>query len=648
MIITPTFTPSFDTNFGANAAAARAAWAAAAEIFTGRLSDDIHINITVDALPGTNVFGESFARLLSISYADLFNRISANATTQDDLVAVGPGGSMTAADPTNGAGTWWLTRAQAKALGVIPDDMSDDGGTTFGAGNPFTFAGQIAAGTFDFRGLAAHEISEVMGRLGLSGGTVDSTANSFSLVDNFSYTGPGTKGLRGGPGNNFSIDNGTTLLKLWNDPISNGLDSRDWAGGTNDAFNQFSSGGVVNPVSAVDLQLMDVIGYAPVWQHLSPIPGHPLQADFDCSGLPNAGRSVSVGDVDGDGRAEVIVQIDAAQLGRQRLLGDEVRPRRGKLVAPVTDPRASAAGGFRLLGPAERRSIGQRRRRRWRRTRRGHRADRRGELGRQRLLGDEIRPRRERRWQHLSQIPGHPLQADFDCSGLPNGGRSVSVGDVDGDGRAEVIVQIDAAHSGGNDFWVMKFDPAAGIWQHLSQIPGHPLQADFDCSGLPNAGRSVSVGDVDGDGRAEVIVQIDAAHSGGNDFWVMKFDPAAGIWQHLSPIPGHPLQADFDCSGLPNAGRSVSVGDVDGDGRAEVIVQIDAAHSGGNDFWVMKFDPAAGSLAALVTDPRASTAGGFRLLRPAERRSLGQRRRRRWRRPRRGHRSDRCIGFGWE
>jgi hypothetical protein len=127
------------------------------------------------------------------------------------------------------------------------------------------------------------------------------------------------------------------------------------------------------------------------------------------------------------------------------------------------------------------------------------------------------------------------------------------------------------------------------VWQHLSPIPGHTLQADLDCSGLPNAGRSVSVGDVDGDGRAEVIVQIDAAHSGGNDFWVMKFDPAAGSWQHLSPIPGHTLQADFDCSGLPNAGRSVSVGDVDDDGRAEVIVQIDASGSGGNDFWAMKW-----------------------------------------------------------
>src|SRR5262249_56973151 len=127
--------------------------------------------------------------------------------------------------------------------------------------------------------------------------------------------------------------------------------------------------------------------------------------------------------------------------------------------------------------------------------------------------------------------------------------------------------------------------PPPPVWQHLSPIPGHALQADFDCSGLTNAGRSVSAGDVDGDGRAEVIVQIDAAHSGGNDFWVMKFDPAAGTHRHLSPIPGHALQADFDCSGLPNAGPSVSVGDVDGDRRAEVIVQIDPAHSSGNHFW---------------------------------------------------------------
>jgi hypothetical protein len=261
LIITPTFTANFNANFGAHAAVAQAAWKAAAKVFMDNFNNSIHINIAVDAVAGTDVFGESNSSLTSITYTDLRARMVARARTQSDRTALDPGGSMTAADPTNGNGAWWLTRSQAKALGVIPDDLANDGMTTFGAGNPFTFSGPIAPDTFDFKGIAAHEISEVLGRIGLSGGTVGNTSNSFSLLDNFSYTGPGAKGLGGGAGNHFSIDNGTTLQKLFNDASSNQLDSRDWAPGTNDAFNQFSAPGVVNPVSAVDLQLLDVIGF---------------------------------------------------------------------------------------------------------------------------------------------------------------------------------------------------------------------------------------------------------------------------------------------------------------------------------------------------------------------------------------------------
>jgi hypothetical protein len=245
-------------NFGANATAARAAWIAAAKVLTDAFSDPIHINITVDAVTKAGIFGESFPALVTISYAELYDRVTAYASTQNDAIAIGPGGSMTPTDPSNG-GTWQLTRAQAKALGFIPDDMHDDGGTTFGVGNAFTFSGPIAPGTFDFQGVCAHEITEVMGRLGLSGGN-----NTFSLIDTFSYTGAGMKSLGGGAGNFFSINNGVTLLKEFNDSAANHLDTRDWASGTNDSFNQFSNSGVVNPVSPVDLQLMDVIGYGRV------------------------------------------------------------------------------------------------------------------------------------------------------------------------------------------------------------------------------------------------------------------------------------------------------------------------------------------------------------------------------------------------
>lgn len=261
LVITPTFTANFNANFGANAAAAQAAWISAASVFSANFTDNIHINITVDAVSGTGVFGQSSTFLNSTSYANLRSLVVADATSADDHTAIGAGGSMVAADPISGTHTWWVSRAQAKAIGLIPDDLNNDGTTTFGAGNPFTFSGSILSGTYDFKGVAAHEISEVMGRLGLSGGTIGSSVNSYSLIDNFSYTGLGVKGVGGGAGNFFSVDNGSNLLKLYNNSVANGLDSRDWAPGSNDAFNQFSGSGVVNPVSPVDLRLMDVLGY---------------------------------------------------------------------------------------------------------------------------------------------------------------------------------------------------------------------------------------------------------------------------------------------------------------------------------------------------------------------------------------------------
>jgi len=80
-------------------------------------------------------------------------------------------------------------------------------------------------------------------------------------MDLMHYTGAGVRGLNKGPGRSFSFDNGTTLLKAFNDEDANMGDNQDWADGTNDAFNAFGSDGVLNDFSAVDMQNMDVIGY---------------------------------------------------------------------------------------------------------------------------------------------------------------------------------------------------------------------------------------------------------------------------------------------------------------------------------------------------------------------------------------------------
>jgi hypothetical protein len=99
-----------------------------------------------------------------------------------------------------------------------------------------------------------------MGRIGLMGEVVSGSA-SYMQFDLFHYTGAGTRGLNNGAGRSFSINNGTTLLKAFNNNAANDGDLQDWAGGTNDSFNAFGSSGVKNDLTAVDLRNMDVIGY---------------------------------------------------------------------------------------------------------------------------------------------------------------------------------------------------------------------------------------------------------------------------------------------------------------------------------------------------------------------------------------------------
>jgi hypothetical protein len=261
-IFTPTFTSAFNTNFGANAAAAQAAWLAAANILGSSISDNIHINVIVDAVAGTSVLGQSSTPLISTSFLNLYNHLVSDATSADDLTATGAGGSLNGGtDPIGGSSNWWVSRVQAKALSIIADDLVNDGTVTFGAGFSYTFSGAIAPGTYDFQGVVLHELTELMGRIGISGGTVGASPNSYTVVDAYSYSAPGVRVTGNGGPTSFSINAGSTLLKSFNNASGNGGDSRDWASGTNDSFNAFNSIGVANGLSAVDLRMLDVIGF---------------------------------------------------------------------------------------------------------------------------------------------------------------------------------------------------------------------------------------------------------------------------------------------------------------------------------------------------------------------------------------------------
>src|SRR5207245_1188355 len=155
-----------------------------------------------------------------------------------------------------------VARAEAKALRLRADDFTIDGTFTFGGGFSYTYdpANRAVAGKFDFIGVAMHEFSEIMGHIPLMGENLTGSPD-YMLMDLFHYTGAGVRGLNNGAGRFFSIDNGTTLLKAFNNAAANGGDLQDWASGTNDAFNAFSNSSVKNDLTSVDLRVMDVIGY---------------------------------------------------------------------------------------------------------------------------------------------------------------------------------------------------------------------------------------------------------------------------------------------------------------------------------------------------------------------------------------------------
>ena len=79
-------------------------------------------------------------------------------------------------DPTGGQ-NFWLVVAQAKALGVIPNDNNVDGTFTFASGSSYTYDPQNrqVAGKFDFIAVAQHELTEIMGRASELGTVINSS-----------------------------------------------------------------------------------------------------------------------------------------------------------------------------------------------------------------------------------------------------------------------------------------------------------------------------------------------------------------------------------------------------------------------------------------------------------------------------------------
>ena len=161
--------PIFNTGtWGAQTVSAvEAAFNYAASEFENLYSDNIHINIAVSG--GTSGLGGSNTNLFGfLTYGQVRTALINDNTAHSSADGTTSVASLGAADPTGGTGAnFVVSRAEAKALGLIPDDLTTDGTFTFNRNFSYTFDpnNRGVSGAFDFIGVAEHEISEIMGRI---------------------------------------------------------------------------------------------------------------------------------------------------------------------------------------------------------------------------------------------------------------------------------------------------------------------------------------------------------------------------------------------------------------------------------------------------------------------------------------------------
>src|SRR5579862_6023364 len=129
LIINPTFDDASFTAAGFNPTAVHDAFNYAAAEFGSLFTNPIHVNILVQAA-GTGLAESTADGLGPYGYATMRQTLINNAAAHPSISATTSVATLGTTDPTNGGG-FITTTAHAKALGLVPDNMSSDGIISF-------------------------------------------------------------------------------------------------------------------------------------------------------------------------------------------------------------------------------------------------------------------------------------------------------------------------------------------------------------------------------------------------------------------------------------------------------------------------------------------------------------------------------------
>jgi hypothetical protein len=245
---------TYDSSVNNAPAGFEAVVASVVQFYESEITNPITLNIDVGwgeiAQQGmmSGALGESESYLEAFSYSQIRSALIANATSSTQLSAFN---ALPTSAPVNGP--FYLTLADATALGLYSSGTTLDGYVGFSSSYPFAYNDStgVPAGEYDLYGVVAHEITEVMGRISMV------ASSGYSDLDLLRYSAPGVFSTSTGY---VSSNGGNTVLNYLNS--NPGGDLGDWASSAgNDAYNAFSNSGVVNSVTQADLTVMNILGY---------------------------------------------------------------------------------------------------------------------------------------------------------------------------------------------------------------------------------------------------------------------------------------------------------------------------------------------------------------------------------------------------